>query len=95
MASIEGLPQGILTGALAARRICDTTVLMKRQTVIPRKKRGPAPTGKGEPIMVRVQPPLLEKIDAWSADQNDQPSRPEAIRRLTEQALKGKRKSRE
>jgi hypothetical protein len=44
--------------------------------------------------MVRVQPPLLAKIDAWSAEQDDEPSRPEAIRRLAAQALEGKGKQR-
>jgi hypothetical protein len=62
---------------------------MKRQTVISRKKRGPPPTGKGEPIMVRVQPDLLEKLEAWRANQDDQPSRPEAIRRLVEHRRNG------
>jgi metal-responsive CopG/Arc/MetJ family transcriptional regulator len=65
---------------------------MKRQTVISRKKRGPPPTGKGEPIMVRVQPDLLEKLEAWRAYQDDRPSRPEAIRRLVEQALEKKKR---
>jgi hypothetical protein len=67
-------------------------VWMKRQTVISRKKRGLPPTGKGEPIMVRVQPDLLEKLEAWSAHQDDRPSRPEAIRRLVEQALEKKKR---
>jgi hypothetical protein len=34
----------------------------------------------------------MKTLDAWIADQDDRPSRPEAIRRLVEQALKGKRK---
>ena len=54
---------------------------------MPRKKRGPTATGKGDPIMVRAQPDLLSKIDAWIARQEIRPSRPEAIRRLVEQAL--------
>jgi hypothetical protein len=78
--------------ALEARLICDIIVWMKRQTVISRKKRGPPPTGKGEPIMVRVQPDLLKKLEAWRAHQDDRPSRPEAIRRLVEQALEKKKR---
>jgi metal-responsive CopG/Arc/MetJ family transcriptional regulator len=61
---------------------------MPRQTVISRKKRGPPPTGKGTPVMVRVQPDLMKRLDDWSRAQKDEPSRPEAIRRLVEQALK-------
>jgi len=38
-------------------------------------------------IAVRVQPPLLAKIDAWRKRQPDRPTRPEALRRLAEQAL--------
>jgi len=35
------------------------------------------------PVMVRIAPDLLEKVDAWRREQPDLPSRPEAIRRLT------------
>jgi hypothetical protein len=60
---------------------------MKRQSETLGKKRGPPATGKGEPILVRLQPPQLAALDAWIARQNAQLSRPEAIRRLLEQAL--------
>jgi len=52
-----------------------------------KKKRGPPPTGKGTQIGMRWQDALLEAIDAWRAAQEDEPPRPEAIRRLVEQAL--------
>jgi metal-responsive CopG/Arc/MetJ family transcriptional regulator len=42
--------------------------------------------------MVRLQPELAIRIDEWSAEQEDAPSRPEAIRRLVEQQLAGKPK---
>ena len=64
---------------------CDIRVSMKRQSRP--KKRGPPATGKGEPILVRVQPAQLAGLDAWIARQDAQLSRPEAIRRLLEQAL--------
>lgn len=57
---------------------------MKRQTVITRKRRGPAPTGKGTLIGVRLQPDLLKSLDAWS---DGELTRPEAIRQLVETAL--------
>ena len=72
---------------MAARLFYDTTVSMSRQSVIPKKKRGPPPTGKGEPIMVRMHKPQLSRLDDWIAGQGDHPSRPEAIRRLLEQVL--------
>src|ERR1019366_8395217 len=48
---------------------------VKKQPVQPRKKRGPAPTGKGTPIQVRAQPDMLGALDAWIARQDDRPSR--------------------
>ena len=60
---------------------------MPRQSVISRKKRGPLPTGKGVPILVRIQPPLLSTLDVWIAKQDISFTRPEAIRRLIELAL--------
>jgi hypothetical protein len=61
---------------------------MKKKTVIPRKRRGPPATGKGEPVVVRMQPPQLQALDAWIAKQAPPfPSRPEAVRRLVELGL--------
>ena len=65
---------------------------MARQSVISRKKRGPPPTGKGEPILVRIQPPLLRNLDEWIVNQDVSLTRPQAIRRLIEIALVGKLK---
>jgi hypothetical protein len=62
---------------------------MARQSVITRKKRGPPATGKGTLIGVRLQPSLLRQLDAWVGHQEDEPSRPEAIRRLIERGLAG------
>jgi hypothetical protein len=45
----------------------------------------------GAPVLVRFQPKPLETIDEWRRKQPDLPSRAEAIRRLVDQALKGKR----
>jgi metal-responsive CopG/Arc/MetJ family transcriptional regulator len=65
---------------------------MARQSVISRKKHGPPPTGKGVPILVRLQPPLLTDVDQWIAKQEIPFTRPEAIRRLIESALAAKSK---
>ena len=66
---------------------------MKKKTVIPQKKRGPPATGKGEPVVVRMHPPMLADLDAWIAKQKQPfPTRPEAIRRLVELGLKAKGK---
>ncbi|RWK95703.1 MULTISPECIES: ribbon-helix-helix domain-containing protein [unclassified Mesorhizobium] len=50
----------------------------KQQTVISKKRRGPAPSGKGAPIMVRLQPDLLAGVDQFVAEHDV--SRPEAVR---------------
>jgi hypothetical protein len=66
---------------------------MKRKTVIPKKKRGPPATGKGEPVVVRMHPPQLKALDEWISTQKSPfPSRPEAVRRLVETALSSKRR---
>jgi hypothetical protein len=72
-------------GRLAADQIGDERpqpIEVNHQSVIPKKKRGPPPTGKGEPIMVRIHKPQLSRLDDWIASQKDEPSRPEAIRRI-------------
>jgi hypothetical protein len=55
--------------------------------LVPKKRRGPPPTGQGIQIQVRIQPVKLADLDRWIAAQADQPSRPEAIRRIVERAL--------
>jgi hypothetical protein len=60
---------------------------MKKQTVITKKRRGPAPTGKGTLIGVRLQPRHLKALDAWIKNREQPVSRPEAIRALLAEAL--------
>jgi hypothetical protein len=60
---------------------------MKRQTVITKKRRGPAPTGKGTLVGVRLQPAQLEALDAWIAKQDVPMTRPEAIRAMLDGVL--------
>jgi hypothetical protein len=62
-------------------------VFMKRHTVITQKRRGPAPTGKGTLVGVRLQPPQLSALDAWIKKQNGPLTRPEAIRAMMETIL--------
>jgi hypothetical protein len=63
--------------------------------VIPRKRPGPAPTGKGQPIVVRMQPAALEILDHWIEKQKEPHTRPEAIRRLVELGLTVKTKAKQ
>jgi hypothetical protein len=65
---------------------------MTKQTVLAKKKRGPAPTGKGTQVVVRLQPDPLAALDGWVTKQKDKPTRAEAIRRLVELGLKAKGK---
>jgi hypothetical protein len=50
-------------------------------------KRGRPPTGKGEPLLVRVQPVQLAALDAWIGRQSPKVSRAEAIRKLVDAGL--------
>ncbi|SIT53470.1 conserved hypothetical protein [Mesorhizobium prunaredense] len=50
----------------------------KQETVVSKKRRGPAPTGKGVPIMVLLQPDMLAGVDQFVAEHDV--SRPEAVR---------------
>ena len=58
---------------------------------IPKKVRGRPPTGgRRDGVLVRFEPEQLQELDAWIAKQENEPSRPEAIRRLVELGLKAK-----
>jgi hypothetical protein len=68
---------------------------MKKPTPISgnKKSRGrPRTTGTGTLVGVRLHPPILGAIDNWRRSEQDLPTRSEAIRRLVEQVLGGKRK---
>lgn len=55
---------------------------------IPKKKRGPpSQGGRKSPQLVRMDDSLTSAIDRWRKNQDDEPSRPEAIRRLVEIGL--------
>jgi hypothetical protein len=58
-----------------------------------KSKMGRPATGKGTPVLVRLQPRDLAEVDKWVAEQPDSLTRPQAIRRLTKLGLsvKGKR----
>ena len=59
-----------------------------QETLQPKKRRGPAPSGQGTPVQVRLQPELLEAVDAWIARHPEANiSRPEAIRQILAGAL--------
>jgi hypothetical protein len=60
-----------------------------------RPKRGrPKTTGSGQPMVVRMHARQIAAIDAWIAAQDEDLSRPEAIRRLVEMALSSTKKGR-
>lgn len=57
----------------------------QEKTVLTRKgKRGPAPTGKGILIGVRLQPDLLAWVDVERTKLEPVPTRPEFIRAILE-----------
>ena len=60
------------------------------ETTKSRKPRAPV---TGDPVLVRIQPEMAKLLDDWRRRQDDIPGRPEAIRRLVEQALAQAKKS--
>ena len=58
-----------------------------RSVTVRKKKRAAPATGKGTPIGLRLAPATLARVDRWAASQQDDPSRPEAIRRLVDLGL--------
>ena len=56
--------------------------MVSQETVITKKRRGPAPTGKGQLIGVRLQPDDLDLLDLWIQATEPGLSRPEALRRI-------------
>jgi hypothetical protein len=60
---------------------------MKSQNIKGKRGRGRPPTGKGEPLLVRVQPRQLAALDAWIWRQSPKPTRAEAIRKLVDAGL--------
>jgi hypothetical protein len=63
---------------------------MAKTTVVTKKRRGPAPTGKGVQIGERWHPPELAAIDKW-IEKHGKMSRGQAVRRLVEIGLKAKK----
>ena len=65
---------------------------MAKTSVVPKKRRGPPPTGKGTQVGERWHPSELAAIDAWIAASNDKTlTRAHAIRRLVALGLKAKK----
>jgi hypothetical protein len=60
---------------------------MGKQSVLTKKKRGPAPTGKGVQVVVRMQPVQLAALDAWITKQEKPYTRPEAVRGMIDTML--------
>ena len=68
---------------------------MVKTSVVPKKKRGPPPTGKGIQVGERWHPSELAAIDAWIASSRDKTlTRAHAIRRLVALGLRVKSESR-
>jgi hypothetical protein len=57
-----------------------------------RKRPGRPATGQDPVTAIRLSKELRETVDAWAAEQDDEPGRSEAIRRLVEIGLKAKGK---
>jgi len=65
---------------------------MGKSIAVLRKKRGRPRTGESPVLALRLSPALRADIESWARQQQDRPSRSEAIRRLIEFALAKKAK---
>lgn len=73
------------SGLNLSYRNCMTEATSK--TITQNRKRGRPATGLGTLVGVRLQPDLLERLDAYRATLPDSPSRPETIRSMVEAML--------
>jgi hypothetical protein len=62
--------------------------MAKSNKVVPKKRRGRPATGRDPVTAIRLAAQLKDKLEAWAAQQPDNPGRSEAIRRLVELGLK-------
>jgi hypothetical protein len=60
---------------------------MAKSVAAPKKRRGRPATGRDAVTAIRLSVDLRRRLDAWAAEQQDEPGRSEAIRRLVEIAL--------
>jgi metal-responsive CopG/Arc/MetJ family transcriptional regulator len=65
---------------------------MSTKRVLPKRKRGRPATGRDPVSAIRLSPALRSAIENWAKQQDDKPSRSEAIRQLVEFALAAKSK---
>ena len=65
--------------------------MTKQEKMLAKKKRGRPATGTHPTIGVRMPDAEIEAVDRWRLQQEDEPSRPIAIRRLVELGLKKER----
>jgi Ribbon-helix-helix protein, copG family len=74
---------------LSARYLVIKVVMTGQATLITkiRKRPGPAPSGQGTLIGVRLHEAELKALDAFALSQDGKPSRPEAIRRILRERL--------
>jgi len=70
---------------LRTPRVCAGVRIMRKQ------RRGRPATGKGIPVQVRFQKPLIRALDDWLKSHPGARSRADAVRRLVEMGLKTER----
>jgi hypothetical protein len=59
----------------------------RKGTLLAPARGDPQVSGRGEGVMVRLDPQELVRVDEWAGEQNDRPSRAEALRRLATKML--------
>jgi hypothetical protein len=64
---------------------------MKKSITVHQKPRGRPATGRDPAVTIRLPEDVLASVEHWAMSQKDQPPRSQAIRRLVELGLKGKK----
>jgi hypothetical protein len=81
----------VISGELGNRRNLSASLIhlvMQMAYKVRQKKRGRPATGKTPIRAIRLSDEFMDEIDHWATQQEDQPGRSEAIRRLVERGLK-------
>jgi len=61
--------------------------LHEKEPILAQKKRGRPATGQDPHVSLRLPAETISAIDAWAAQQSDEPTRSEALRRLIDMSL--------
>lgn len=60
----------------------------KKNKEMVKREKPASQRGRNEVLFIRISPELLKRLDSWRRQQDDPPTRPDAVRQLIEQVCK-------